>query len=474
MPTTTPRHHTPRTPGSKTLGGKAAAVARAMGRPMHPWQRYAADVALELDDYGRLRYRNVLVSVPRQCGKTVLDMGVGVTRLLLQDGAKVWYTAQTGQAARERWLKEAATPLETRLPTLGRIKRGAGDTRLTIPSTGSEFRPMPPTAEYLHGEQSDLVLVDEAWIHTDATGAALLQAVTPTFQSRAGTALGIQLWKSSTMGTAESTWWHDDLAEAIEGRPDTCVIDYGISADCDPDDVDAVIAAHPLGGIDAIAEFIRGQAAELTGGEFARAFGNRATTTRERFIPLGPWIAAQTMTPIPTSAAVTFGAAIDIERSETAIAACAIVDGIPYLEIVDRRPGTSWAADRIVDLVDAHGAPPPVVDPIGPSGTLHDELVGRGLDLPTFTVRDLTRACANFMDRLTHTDANGDADPTIAIRPDDGLEAAADAVASRRVGDAWAWQRDGFAPVAALEAATLALHGALHRPAPAITPFILT
>ena len=135
----TPRHHTPRTPGSRTLGGKAAAVANAMGRPMHVWQRLAADVAFELDDNGRLRYRTVLISVPRQCGKTVLDMNAGVTRLLLQEDAKVWYTAQTGQSARERWIKEVATPISTRLPSLGHIKRGAGDTRLTIPTTGSEF-----------------------------------------------------------------------------------------------------------------------------------------------------------------------------------------------------------------------------------------------------------------------------------------------------------------------------------------------
>lgn len=474
MLTTTPRHHTPRTPGSKTLGGKAAAVARAMGRPMHPWQRHAADVALELDDYGRLRYRNVLISVPRQCGKTVLDMGAGVTRLLLQDGAKVWYTAQTGQSARERWLKEAATPLETRMPSLGRIKRGAGDTRLVIPSTGSEFRPMPPSAEYLHGEQSDLVLVDEAWVHDDASGAALMQAVAPTFQTRAGTKFGTQLWKSSTMGDAASTWWHNDLAEAIAGRPDTAVIDYGIAPDVDPADVDAVIAAHPLGTHPAIAEFIRGQATELGEGEFARAFGNRATAARERFIPVDAWRAAQTMLAIPVDAPVVFGAAIDVERTETAIAACAIVDDLPIIEIVDRRPGTAWAADRLADLVDTHGTPPPIIDPVGPSGTLHDELVGRGIDIPTFTVRDLTRACANFMDRLTHTDLNGDADPTIGIRPDDGLEAAAAAVEVRRVGDAWAWQRGVVTPISTLEAATLALHGALHRPAPAITPFILT
>lgn len=470
----TPRYHTPRTPGSRTLGGKYAKIATAMGRRPHEWQQRAADVIYELDDNGRFRYRNVYVSVPRQCGKTVMAMGLGMTRLMLQSDAKVWYTAQTGQAARERWLKECATPVSNRLGPIAEVRKGAGDTRMWLPHNFSEFRPMPPNAEYLHGEQSDLVMADEAWVHDDASGAALMQAVAPTFQSRAGTKLGVQMMKFSTMGTAESTWWHQGLAEAIEGQPNTCVIDYGIPDDADPDDVELTIACHPLGHVPAIADFIREQANEMKGGEFARAFGNRATASRERVIPLDAWQAALSLDPIPAEAPVCFGAAIDIDRTETVIAACAVADDTPIIEIVDRRPGTSWAADRLEQLVLDHGAPPPVIDPVGPSGTLHDEMVGRGIDVPPFTVRDLTRASANLLDRITHTDTQGVLSPTVRIRPDDGLEAAAEAAATRKVGDSWAWQRTPQGSIASLEAATLALHGAAHRPAPGATPLIIT
>lgn len=470
----TPRFHTPRTPGSRTLGGKYAKIATAMGRRPHEWQQRAADVIYELDDNGRFRYRNVYVSVPRQCGKTVMAMGLGMTRMMLQADAKVWYTAQTGQAARERWLKECATPVSNRLGPIAEVRKGAGDTRMWLPHNFSEFRPMPPNAEYLHGEQSDLVMADEAWVHDDASGAALMQAVAPTFQSRAGTKLGVQMMKFSTMGTAESTWWHQGLAEAIEGQPKTCVIDYGIPDDAEPDDVEMAIACHPLGHVPAIADFIREQANEMKGGEFARAFGNRATASRERVIPLDAWQAALSLAPIPAEAPVCFGAAIDIDRTETVIAACAVVDDTPMLEIVDRRPGTSWAADRLEQLVLDHGAPPPVIDPVGPSGTLHDEMVGRGLDVPPFTVRDLTRASANLLDRITHTDTQGVLDPTVRIRPDDGLEAAAEAAATRKVGDSWAWQRTPQGSIASLEAATLALHAAAHKPTPGAAPLIIT
>lgn len=468
----TPRHHTPRTPGSRTLGGKAALIAEAIGKPLHDWQRDAVDVALELDDNGRLRYRYVYLSVPRQCGKTVLSMIIGLTRTLVQAEARVWYTAQTGQAARERWLKEVATPVESRLPGLASVKRGAGDTRLVIPGSLSEFRPMPPTGEYLHGEQSDLVLVDEAWVHTEVSGEELTQAVSPTFQSRADTKLGVQLWKLSTMGTAASIWWHDALNKAIEGEPKTAVIDYGIAPNVSAEDVDAVIAAHPLSHKPNIAEFIREEAQGMSPGQFARAYGNRATKAKDRVISLEAWEMAQTTLTIPADAPVTFAAAIDMERTETAIAACALVDGIPVIEMVDRRPGVAWGADRLVELMERHGAPAPWVDPVGPSGTLHDELVGRGVDMNKFAPRDLTRACAAFMDRVTHRDSNGDLSPTVGIRPDDGLDFAVDAAAIRNIGEAWAWQRSVIGSIASLEAATLALYGALHRPAAPAAPMI--
>ena len=472
---TTPRHHTRPTPGARSLAGKAATVAKAMGKSPYEWQRRANDVALELDENGRLRYHTVVISVPRQCGKTTNDMAASVTRTLIQPGARVWYTAQTGQSARERWIKEVARPIETRLPGLARIKLGQGDTRLVIPETSSEFRPMPPGAEYLHGEQSDMVTIDEAWVHSEPAGNALLQAIDPTFLTRAGTPLGTQLWYSSTMGTSASTWWHNTLADAVNGMDGVCVIDYGIGPDVDPTDVEAVIAAHPLGHDPAIAAHIRAKSVTMPPNEFARAYGNRPTTSTERVIPLDAWTAAQTMAPIPPDAPVYFGAAIDIDRTETAIAACAIVDEIPVVEIVDRRPGTTWAHDRLIELVTRHSAPPPVIDAFGPSGTLADSLAQAGYSPEKFGVRDLTRACADFLDRITHTAHDSMTySPRIAIRTDDGLDLAADLVQRRKVGDSWAWQRSLMGSIAPLEAATLALHGATHRPPAPTAPLIIT
>src|ERR1043165_8905339 len=61
VPTCAPRYATPRNPARATWGARLAEVAAAYGKPLLPWQRVLADVALELDDDGHLAFREVVV-----------------------------------------------------------------------------------------------------------------------------------------------------------------------------------------------------------------------------------------------------------------------------------------------------------------------------------------------------------------------------------------------------------------------------
>src|SRR4029453_9169634 len=64
-----------------TYGRQAAEVAEALGLELLPWQRQVLNVALE-HVRGRLSYRDVIISVPRQSGKSTLMLAVIVHRLL--------------------------------------------------------------------------------------------------------------------------------------------------------------------------------------------------------------------------------------------------------------------------------------------------------------------------------------------------------------------------------------------------------
>jgi hypothetical protein len=98
-----PRWATERSPERQTLGRAAGRIARVLGLPLLPWQRRVLDVALEVDDTGRLIYRDVILTVPRQQGKTVCLLSLIVTRALLEPRSNTVYAAQSALDAKKKF-----------------------------------------------------------------------------------------------------------------------------------------------------------------------------------------------------------------------------------------------------------------------------------------------------------------------------------------------------------------------------------
>src|ERR1019366_4234617 len=98
-----PRWATPRKPGRKTLGPVASRIAEALGMPLMAWQQNVLDVALEIDpSTDRLAYREIILTVPRQQGKSLLCLVLILTRALSEPRQNIRYTAQTGADARKK------------------------------------------------------------------------------------------------------------------------------------------------------------------------------------------------------------------------------------------------------------------------------------------------------------------------------------------------------------------------------------
>ncbi|WP_253792489.1 terminase large subunit domain-containing protein [Nocardia amikacinitolerans] len=437
-----------------------------MGQPLMPWQRQVADTALEVDERGRFVHSLVVISVPRQSGKTTLVLANAVHRCIFRPNQRAWHTAQTGQDARDQWREMAGRLLRSPLRPLVTVKWGAGDSRMIFGPTGSELRPHPPTVDALHGKQSDLNDIDEGWVFDDAQGAALMQAIVPTQATRPGA----QTIILSTMGTANSTWFHGLSDRGRDGDPGVCYFEWSIPDDADPLNLDVVAAHHPAYGhtidMDALKR-ARDQLGDKPG-EFARAYGNRRTGAGERLFPR--WDEAQTTARIPDAARPAFGAAVSIDRSETAIVAAAVVDGLPVVELIECRPGTSWAAPRIRDLAAGHRNHGVAVDRVGPSVTLADDLDRLGVELLPIVTRDITAAAANLLDRMNPVDGGPVA---IRFRTDPAFSAAADIAALRPVGDAFALSRRSAGSIASLEAAALAAYALDHQGAPASAPVVV-
>jgi hypothetical protein len=454
-----PRFATPRDPARKTMGGAVARVAHALGQPLMPWQRYVADVAGEVDDRCRYLYPLVIVSVPRQSGKTTLGLAQSVQRCLQGPNRRSWWTAQTGQDARDKFRELSAAVLMSPLRDVvaGKPRMQAGSECLTFVN-GSTLRPHPPTRDALHGKQSDHNDVDEAWSFDVPHGDGLFQAITPTQATRPGA----QTFIWSTRGDADSIWFHDLIARALAGEPGIALFDWGIPPGADPMDLDTVARHHPAHGYTITREALESARVALGAkpGEYARAYGNRETGGGERIYPAAAWEAAATTDDLPAGVPA-YGVAVSADGSWSSLLAAVADDaGRPWVELVERRPGRAWVVDRVLSLNDVgqgvavvrRGPAGPVADAL----TLADvEVLDPGADYPA--------ACMDLHDRIT--DENG---PRARIRVHEALDAAADVAGSRMVSDGgWVLSRTrSTGHIDAIEGATLAAWAVARAPVP--------
>lgn len=462
LPEPAPRFYTSRDPTNKTYGHAVGAIAKLLGRELMPWQQYCADVSGEVDEQGRFVYPVVVYTVPRQAGKSALAIATCIQRALMRPSQRVWHTAQTGLDARDLFRQTADEVRESPLAPFVKIRESAGSEHIRF-DNGSTLRPHPPTQASLHGKQSDLNFIDEAWSFGDVDGQALMQAIVPTQATRPGA----QTIIVSTAGTAESTWFREFVERGRNGDKGIAYFEWSIPEGVDPLDLAEVAKHHPAYGHTMDMAAFEAAAVQFgeTPGAFARAYGNRWTQASEQVIPLDAWERCQTDTTIPVEARVAFGAAVSIDREHSAIVAAAIVGGNPIVELVEYRDGADWVGPRLQELNQRHANAGLVVDAHGPSTTVVDWLTVNNVELLPLGTRDVTAATASFLDRIK----NGD----VQIRTNAYLTAAAEYATTRPVGEAFAWsRRKSSGCIAALEAATLAVRGITHLAPPPVAPAI--
>jgi len=185
-----------------TYAAAAAAVALQLGFDLLPWQRRVLDASLEHED-GRLAYRTVEVSVPRQSGKTVLMCTVILHRMLSAPEQKLVYAAQNRLAARARlldtwWPKISRSPLGRQF----KLSRGMGTEALRS-ANGSILTLLSNDEAAGHGDVLDLAVLDECW----ALDQRAEQATRPAMVTRRNA----QTWMVSTAGNAKSVWWRSKV-----------------------------------------------------------------------------------------------------------------------------------------------------------------------------------------------------------------------------------------------------------------------
>lgn len=249
--------------------GAVVDVAASLGFELMEWQRLVVERATGTAE----PFREVIVSTPRQIGKSLLVAFVIVERMLSQPDSFVLFGAQSRMTARGKLL-DGWWPLIARSDLADRfeVSRGAGFEALRC-DNGSLLRLLSTEESSGHGESADLVVVDECW----SLDARVEQAVRPATVRREGS----QIWLASTAGTSASVWWRSKVdlgrqlvSEASEGVP-VAFFEWAAPDGADVRDEAVWWACHPaLAEGHVPIEVLRADAVALPAGEFARAYCN--------------------------------------------------------------------------------------------------------------------------------------------------------------------------------------------------------
>jgi hypothetical protein len=461
-----PLFATRRNPLRRSDGPQVDVIARALGTPFIPWQRYVADVAGERREDGSYEYQVVVVSVPRQTGKTTLQRAVGTHRCLVC-GRDVFYTAQTGKDARERWM-DLVKVLQLNDALKDRVKVGlrGGSERIDFAAGGS-FRVFAPTVESLHGYTPPTVMIDEAFALTAGAGELLMGAIGPGQV----TIIDKQIWIVSTAGTADSTFLHDWIARAAEGMPRVGLFLWGAAEHHNPYDLDDIAAFHPgvgfeLNGKTLTAGDVLEQADRNTRAEYERAYANRRTVTLSNLIPPEKWrdLKVDDLTPPTGDLVITYDVAHD-RQSGSIMATWRHEAGRLVGKVIRHQAGTAWMVDAVDELVRQLRPIATAAVGNGPVLDVTAQLLDRGVDVDVLAEREYAAACGSFLSLIDDQGIGHDDDRTVLEPAVVGLVprgAVADGVAfSRRhsVGDTSA----GIAFVAG--AWTLQRHESSGKPA---------
>lgn len=456
--TATPSWATPPTPGAPNDLAAVREVAAMLGTPLMPWQANVARVATERREDGSWRWPVVVVTVPRQSGKTTLMRSVLVQRTLMRPRHLAFYTAQTGKDARARWmdLVEAAeaAPLTGPLAT---VRKAAGDSALSWPN-GSKIGTFAPTPKSLHGYTPPLVMTDECFAFDLAAGNALEGAIRPaqiTLRDR-------QWWIVSTAGTADSGWlrrWVDLGRQSVQDGAESGIAYFEYSlGEGDPYDREAWRSFHPALGLTVDEDALAADAASTPRGEWERAYCNRWTSTSDSVIPLDVWDSlGRDQLPKPHGT-IGLGLAVAEDRSEAALWAAWITpDDRAALRVVRAEAGIAWLEDAVREARAVLGESAVVVaTEDGPVRQITDRLRQDHVDVLGLAPRDFATACGSLLWRASNGILDHDRSPA--------LRAAVTVAQTRPMGDG----SYGFArrasngSIAALEAATVALRAAEH------------
>ena len=430
-------------------GADVAALARACGVELDPWQIHVLDVGLAENPAGLFEALEVCLVVSRQNGKSVALAALALAAVHIYDAKLVIYSAHQFKTALETYQLASRMVQDGPLRDLWLKDRRSGvETGIEF-ANGARIRFLARSGSSGRGFSADLVVLDEAFaLHSSQLGALL-----PTLSARPNP----QVWLASSAAMHDSEALHQLRARAVSDAPGRLAyMEWSVEPGTSLDDRAGWAQANPALGRRLTERWIETELASMPAREFERErLGVPDDADGATVFDVGQW---QSLIDPGSKVLRPLGFGFDVtpERDAAAIGVSGVrLDAHSHVEVVQHLPGTEWLLARLVELW-ARWKAPIWVEANSPAASFVGPLEAKGVDVRTHARGG--GAAALLTDAITAGQVRhlGQASLTSAL------------IGARRrmMGDTWAWSRaSSTVDICPLVAVGLAHYGAMVEPA---------
>jgi phage terminase large subunit-like protein len=418
---------------------------RELGVLFDPWQHGTGRLILAKRTDGRYATTvgGVVISIPRQVGKTYLLGAIVFALSLLFPGLTVIWTAHRLRTAAETFQSMQAMARRKKIaPHVAKVILGSGDEEIRF-RNGSRILFGARERGFGRGfSMVDVLVFDEAQILAenaiDDMVPATNQAANPL----------ILFTGTPPKPTDPGEVFRRKRSEALAGESDdTVYVEFSADRDAKLDDWAQVAKANPSYPKRTPREAVLRMRKNLTEESYVREALGIWDELGAELIPIAAWNArAVVLADRPTGAPVFF---LDCSPglASWSINAAAMNDGTPHLELADYRRGYDGLVARAVELAGRYPEARFAHLATGAVSALLPQLETAGVKSESFTNQDMGRACAHLQKLVADGGLTHSGDPLY-------VQALAAAV-SRDIGDdLWTWSRRKSGDISPLVSAT--------------------
>lgn len=403
------------------------------GVEFDPWQDGAGRLIMSkrADGSYAATVGGVVLSIPRQVGKTFLIGAIVFALCLLFPGLTVIWTAHRLRTASETFLKMQAFAQRRKInPHIAKIVLGSGDEEVGF-TNGSRILFGARERGFGRGwDDVDVVVFDEGQILSENAIDDMVPAT-----NVAANPLVIFMGTPPKEGDPSEVFTRK-RADALSGEDeDTVYIEFSADQDAEPTDRKQWAKANPSYPRRTNDASVLRMLKNLSDESFLReALGIWAATDSGVFPP-GSWAECMS-TESDVKGVPWFAIDVAEDRSWAAIAAAGkstADSSMIHASIVDYRPGTGWVAARAAQLRKKHGGRF-VIAASSPAISLLSDLKEARVPCIEVTTEEQAKACGKVYDLIVDRRFRHRGD-----RPE--LDYAVRHAVKRTFGDAWLFTR---------------------------------